>query len=890
VPVNSSSGKTVTFTGVPSNVSFSQQSGINEFSIGSPSCGGSTCSLPITFSPAYPGLREGSITATNSSGALIGLAILYGVGTGPQISISPGVISTVANRSAAALGSATPSGIALGAPGNLFISDSTNNVVYYINTQNGQVTPFAGNGTRGYSGNGGPAGNAQLSSPSGLAFDSAGDLYIADNGNNVVRRVDAFSGVITTVAGNGSAGYSGDGGPATSAQLSAPNALALGPAGDLYIADTHNNRIREVLASNGNITTFAGNGSAGYTGDHGPATSAELDLPTDVALDSNGNVYIADSASSVIREVVSGTITTVAGIGGSSGFSGDGGPATSATLNGAQAVAVDAARNIYIADTGNQAIRKVTGNSSHTITTVAGTPNAAGYSGDGGASTIATLNVPTHLTLDGAADVFIVDSNNYAIREVTATPASLTFPPTDTGSTSSPLTLTVSNTGNENLALSGLSASGNFSQQSSTNPCSASSTLTEGSSCTVAIAFSPTSGGHTSGSLSITDNSLNTSTANQTALSESSGLRFIPVTPCRVVDTRNTPDGPFAGPMLSKDTSRDFTIPDGACSIPSTAQAYSLNVTAVPSGSTLGYLRVWPAGQTEPKTSTVNSEDGRAKANAAIIPAGSGGAISVYTSDDTQLVLDIDGYFVPESTSSALAYYPLNPCRVADTRINSGGEITGGTTRTFDILSSPCDVPSTARAYSFNFTAVPHQSLGYVTTWPAGQAQPKVSTLNAPTEAVTANAAIVPAGSGGEINVFASNNTDLVIDINGYFAPPATGGLSLYNLQPCRVLDTRSSSGSFSGTLNVNVAASACTVPPVAQAYVMNLTVVPPAPLGYLSTWPSGAARPYQSTLNSGDGVVMSNLAIVPTTNGSIDAFASNATQLVVDIFGYMAP
>jgi len=372
-------------------------------------------------------------------------------------------------------------------------------------------------------------------------------------------------------------------------------------------------------------------------------------------------------------------------------------------------------------------------------------------------------------------------------------------------------------------------------------------------------------------------------------------LQFVPVTPCRVADTRN-PNGPFGGPPITGGTSRDFAIPNSACGVPPTAAAYSLNVTAVPAGP-LGYLTVWPSGQDQPFVSTLNSNDGRVKANAAIVPAGDGGAVSIYATNTTNVILDINGYFAPVSAST-LAFYPLAPCRVADTR-NPVGDLGGpylkgrASGRAFPILeASSCHIPGAAQAYSLNFTAVPHQPLGYLTVWPTGQNQPLVSTLNAPTGTVTANAAIVPAGQGGNISVFAFNDTDLIIDINGYFAPPGRGGLALYPVAPCRVLDTRLAGGLFSGQLNppVNVVGAPCGVSSAAQAFVLNATVVPKAMLGYLTLWPDGASQPLVSTLNADDGAVTSNMAIVPTTNGSIDAFAISATQLILDSFSYFGP
>jgi sugar lactone lactonase YvrE len=368
-------------------------------------------------------------------------------------------------------------------------------------------------------------------------------------------------------------------------------------------------------------------------------------------------------------------------------------------------------------------------------------------------------------------------------------------------------------------------------------------------------------------------------------------LQFVPVTPCRVADTRN-PDGPFGGPELTANTSREFDIPQSACSIPANAVAYSLNVTVVPNAS-LGYLTLWPAGETQPLVSTLNS-DGRVKANAAIIPAGTNGGVSIFVSDPTQIILDIDGYFVAAGTASALAFHPLTPCRIADTR-NSDGPLGGpylssGTSRSFPIQSSSCSIPSTAQAYSLNLTAVPHSTLNYLTTWPTGEPQPVVSTLNSLTGAVTANAAIVPVGTGGAVSIFVSDNADIILDINGYFAPPSANGLSLYSLSPCRVIDTRNDAGAFDGMLSVNVQSSSCAPPSTAQAYVLNATVVPSGSLGYLTLWPEEESQPVVSTLNANDGAVTSNMAIVPTQNGSIDAFSSSSTNLILDISSYFAP
>ncbi len=320
---------------------------------------------------------------------------------------------------------------------------------------------------------------------------------------------------------------------------------------------------------------------------------------------------------------------------------------------------------------------------------------------------------------------------------------------------------------------------------------------------------------------------------------------------------------------------------------------------SVPNGS-LGYLTVWPAGQPRPLASTLNSLDGRIKANAAIIPAGASGEISVYATSTTNVIVDVNGYFAPVS-SSTLAFYPLPPCRVADTR-HSGypqglgpPSLTGGQERQFPILNATtCNIPSSAAAYSLNFSVVPHGPLGYMTVWPTGEPRPTVSTLNDIPGAIIANAAIVVAGTSGSVSVYPTNDTDLVVDINGYFAPASEGGLSLYGVQPCRVIDTRhvGNGQPFSGVLSspVDVAATGCGTSSLAQAYVFNASVVPQGALGYLTLWPDGAVQPVVSTLNALDGSISSNMAIVPSTNGEVDAYASGLTQLILDISSYFAP
>jgi hypothetical protein len=306
-------------------------------------------------------------------------------------------------------------------------------------------------------------------------------------------------------------------------------------------------------------------------------------------------------------------------------------------------------------------------------------------------------------------------------------------------------------------------------------------------------------------------------------------LQFIPMTPCRLLDTRPQYGG---GGPIQGGTSQAFNLQQLAqsanpsCGSLSSAAAYSLNVSVVPQGY-LGYLTVWPDGLTRPLTATLNSLDGRIKANAAIVTGGDNQAIDIYATNTTDVVLDIDGYFVPAPSPSALAFYPLAPCRVVDTR-NADSDLGGPylqahQERDFPVLeATACNIPSIAQAYSMNFAAVPKQALGYLTVWQRGQTRPVVSTLNDLTGTIVANAAIVPAGTAGDIAVYPSNDTDLVVDIDGYFAPPAAGGLSLYTFAPCRVLDTRKvgTGQPFSGMLSppIDVAKGPlCAIQPCAS-------------------------------------------------------------------------
>jgi sugar lactone lactonase YvrE len=332
------------------------------------------------------------------------------------LTILPAPCARAQNVSAITVPLLLPSAIVFDPTGNLYIAETANHVIRKVDT-NGNITTIAGTGTQGFSSVSGPANAAQLDSPQGLALDTANHLYIADTHNHVIRKLNLTTGILTTIVGTGAPGFSGDHGPATSAQLDLPTALALDAKNNLYLADTRSHRIRRIDATTGLITTIAGNGTQGFSGDNGPATAASIDSPTGLALDASNNLYLADTHNHRIRRIdaITGLITTIAGT-GSLGYSGDNAQAATAALALPHGLTLDAGGNLYLADTENNRIRRIDATTG-IITTVAGNCTQ-GFSGDNGPATAAALDIPRDATFSPGSLLTLADTGNQRIRQL----------------------------------------------------------------------------------------------------------------------------------------------------------------------------------------------------------------------------------------------------------------------------------------------------------------------------------------------------------------------------------------------------------------------------------------------------------------------------------------
>jgi hypothetical protein len=516
---------------------------------------GATCTVSVVFQPKYPGLRTGAVVVETSNGTLLGSVLLAGLATGPLPLLTPGTINTVAGVfgsvffagdgiQATSAPIQLPAGVVADAAGNFYLSDTENFRIRKV-TAAGDISTIAGTGSPGYGGDGGPATQALIDAPAGLALDGAGNLYFADTNNHIIRRIDAFSHVITTVAGTHEThGFSGDGGAATSALLTSPEGIAFDEAGDLFIADTGNNVIREVNAATGFISTFAGTGTAGFNGDGPTATLAQLNSPwsVSVAVAQDGSLYIADLGNNSVRKVTpSGAISTIAGD-GTRGFTGDSGSASTAELNEPTAIAIDPAGNLYIADSENNRVREINA-STRVIETICGTGVVASTQtglGDDGPASLATINEPYALYFDQSGNLFIADRLDSLIRRIDGLAVLLKYETIKVGNISPPQVVDLANDGNADLLLTAPTLV-NAAAPSPPTTCTTGADIPSAGICTIGAEFAPTviSDPVTASVLgSITVNSQGSTTATSPVISLS-GI-VLNVTPTTVTLTPST--------------------------------------------------------------------------------------------------------------------------------------------------------------------------------------------------------------------------------------------------------------------------------------------------------------------------------------------------------------
>jgi len=507
-----------------SNLDF-QASGASSCAVAVAVPGQEVCSQSVTFKPSAPGLRMGAVVLLDANKNVLGTAYLSGTGSGGLGVLVPGNVLTMAGVyrvsqstkdgiPATQANLDQPASIAFDGAGNMYIADSSHNRIRKVAAPIppatvGVISTYAGTGQADYSGDNGLAAAATLDTPSGVALDGAGNLYIADTNNNVIRMIAASTGIITTVAGNGTGGYTADHVLATSAELNSPKGVSVDAGGNLYIADTNNQRIRRVDAVTGIITTVAGDGDPSgkgdgkgtYAGDGGPATSAGLSLPYAVAVDVSGDMYIPDSANNVIRMVaaVNGAITassvisTVAGFyPGNPGASGDGGLATAAFLWAPSGVAVDPAGNLYISDTQNFRIQKVNAATGKIATLIS---NNTGSNLAPGGTTPAPVQIyaPVGLFLDGRGNLYFADYYYMLVEQIQSDKAVLNFTktPVQVGNQSAPQPQTVENDGNAPLDLTAFTPDANAAIDPATTTCSFAIPLAADDVCQIGAVFAP---------------------------------------------------------------------------------------------------------------------------------------------------------------------------------------------------------------------------------------------------------------------------------------------------------------------------------------------------------------------------------------------------------------
>ncbi len=761
--------------------------------------------------------------------------------------------------------------------GDLVVLLSTPDRIRRIDAATGVVSTVAGSGDMNFSGDGGPVVGAVVGMATAVATDRNGNVYIADADENRVRKVDATSGIITTIAGTGTPGLSGDGGAATAAQLYAPIGLAVDAAGNVFIADVNNHRVRKVDRRTGVISTtvlnLAPTGLAvdpsgnlwmsdGYTGaihkrsaSSGTLTTIQIPqltpypcpggpLPWGLASDSAGNLFVADPGQYVIWKVAAGTNIPVVAAGA-------GCDPFQVGLTAPSGLALDKQGNLLFTTWERKTVEWVD-LATRTWAIVAGQDNSFGYYCDGCPALLATMEQTRGIAVGPGGEAYVAARGIRVLIPTGGDPSGCSF--------------TVSPAG---LELPAGRSSLPISVHAAFPGCFWSVAGQPGWITPV-----PESG--------FGDATVTLGVASNVALSRSADFTLAGL-PLKV----------------SQDGGCSWSISPSARSFAADGGQAAINLTGCPS-SVAWTISGTPDWVTFPYggdlTYIVQPNKGPAR-TATLTVAGLPYAIQQLEAG---------------TSSPGLRFVPVTPCRVVDTRDQNGtfgGPAMGaGSVRSFPIAESPCGIPSAAQAYSVNVTVVPRGMLPYLTLWPAGRAQPLVSTLNSWDGEVVANAAIVPAGSDGSIDVFTAGPTDVIIDVNGYFdssdvswqdaGPGAPVSNWFYPVAPCRMADTRAQSSDGYGGPSLSAGESRLyllgnrcgfTFPGYNSASSLNVTVVPKTgTLGFLTIWPYSSPMPNVSTVNSWTGKVVANAAIVPAD--SVGVYATDPTDVILDANGYFAP
>lgn len=789
---------------------------------------------------------------------------------------------------------ADPADLAFDAAGSLFVTENAGHRVRKIDLT-GTITTVAGGGnpTDGL-GDGGPAVAANLSHPAGIVVGPDGALYVSDTWHKRLRRIS--EGVITTVAGNGLTSTGGDGGPASKAQLSSPEGIVRDAVGNTYVAETGADRVRKIDAV-GQISTLAGNGPAGAPsyGDGGAASLSTLSDPQSVAVHANGNVFIADSAHARVRRVdANGIITTVAG--GGTGALSEGGSATAVELGSVAGVATDAAGNVYLSDRKSRRILKVTLRG--TISTFAGGGPAPNVGGDGGPATSATLELGYGVTLafDATGQLYISDTMGNSVRKVdlsgiiTTVPVNVLHP----GGVASDAKGSVYVTSGSKRQVIKLDAAGHTSLVAGTGldftalgdggPAVA-SRLDLNSYDSSGLAFDA------AGNLFVADTGNNRIRRIEAGTFEGG---FHAVNPIRLHDTRRLS---AVGPGAT------LPVQVGGRGIPDWGVAsVVLNVT-VTEPSTGGFLTAFPTGAHRPGTSNLNFAAGQTVANMVITKMGDGGQVSMYNNaGTTHVVVDLVGWYSDVTGPPGGHYNTLAPQRILDTRGGIGGISTpvGPRSGIAVTVAGVGGVPAKGvSAVVLNLTATQPSVGGFLAVSPSNDPSQESSNINFTRGLTVANMVTTKVGPDGKVRVYNdAGTTHVVIDVAGWFgADGVAGGTLFHPLSPERIVDSRIGTGGLSApigpgeTASVVVAGRGGLPSSGVAAAVVNTTATQPSIGGYLTVFPSGATRPNASNLNFGANQTVPNLVVAKVgADGKVSIYnSSGSTHVILDVVGWYA-